>query len=266
MFRWARSAEGLIRRTLGGAEWSQLSDFVSPSFFDVMPARALLRQARELLGNASDRSGFRALVGDLGGALASRGVEVELRAGGEAAEADAHRELDEAGRRARGQRVLEIYFGQLLVHDAAVIDLRLDRFHGGDALAWHPGPYWIRWDASFLDGMRRVYAGFYRDDDALFQEGLEDLGIEAAGESFRSHFGAGDQRSVRFDPKAFQDSFHDVFVRCRDAGTSLHPNFLAIGCYLAALYDHLGALGGSYDVRDAYERVSTDAADVAGRR
>ena len=256
VFRWARSAEGLIRRTLGGAEWKQLADFVSPSFFDVMPARALLRQGRELLGNASDRSGFRDLSQEVEAALERRGVAVELHAGGEAAEPDAHRDLDDAGRRARGQRVLEIYFGQLVAHEAAVIDLRLDRFlASGEALAWHPGPYWIRWDGAFLDAMRRVYAGFYSGDEALFDAALADLGLEAAGESFRHHFGDGDQRDVRFDPKRFQASFHDVFVRCRDAGASLHPNFLALGCYLAALYDHLGALGGSYDVRGAYERV-----------
>ena len=259
VFRWARSAEGLIRRTLGGAEWKQLADFVSPSFFDVMPARALLGQARELLGNASNKPGFRSLVAEIGPELESRGVGVELRAGGEAAGTDAHHDLDEAGRRARGQRVLEIYFGQLVASDAAVIDLRLDRFvGGGDALAWHPGPYWIRWDADFLDGVRRIYEGFYGGDDAVFEAALADLHLEAAGDAFRHHFGDGDQREVRFDPKRFQSSFHDVFVRCRDAGASLHPNFLALGCYLAALYDHLGALGGSYDVRGAYERVCAD--------
>ncbi len=254
VFRWARSAEGLIRRMLGGAEWKQLADLVSPSFFEVMPARALLRQGQEILGNAKDEQGFARVVAALDATLDP--VRVESR--GEPAEPDAHRTLDDAARRARGQRVLEIYFAQLLHHEAAVIDLRVDRFLGaGDALIWRPGRYWILWDVAFLDAIRRLYRCFYSGDDAGFEAALAELDLSAAGETFRHHFGEGDQRAVRFDPKRFHASFHEVFVRCRDAGASLHPNFLGLGCYLAALYDHLGALGGSYDVRGAFERVAS---------
>ena len=222
----------------------------------MIPARTLLRQGRELLGNASDASGFRQVTAELERLFEARGIPVAVQAAADAADPDAHATLDDAVRRARGQRVLEIYFAQLDGLEATAIDLRLDRFlGGGDDLAWHPGPYWIRWDPAFLDGVRRLYAGFYSGDDERFEHALALLDLEVAGDAFREHFGDGDQRAVEFDAKRFQSSFHEVFVRCRDAGVSLHPNFLALGCTLAALYDHLGGLGGRYDVRGAYERV-----------
>ena len=71
-----------------------------------------------------------------------------------------------------------------------------------------------------------------------------------------SHFGFGedDQRAVRFRSTVFHSTFHQAFVSCRDAGVSLHRNFLALGIYLACLYDLLEALDLEFDVRDAFER------------
>lgn len=48
-----------LLRSLRGSEWSQLADHVSPSFFEVLPARTLWRQARELGGNLTDGKHFR---------------------------------------------------------------------------------------------------------------------------------------------------------------------------------------------------------------
>ena len=54
-----------------------------------------------------------------------------------------------------------------------------------------------------------------------------------------------------------QEAFHDIFVRCRDQGVSLHRNFLPLGIYLACLHDHLGTLGGGpFDVRTAFENAT----------
>jgi hypothetical protein len=92
-----------------------------------------------------------------------------------------------------------------------------------------------------------------RDD--VFDEALRRLDLDAARDVFLAHFGDGEQRSVRFRTESFHASFHEAFVRCRDAGRSLHPDFVALGIYLACLYDGLEALERPFDVRAAYEKV-----------
>ncbi len=258
MLGWLKGTPGLLLRTLKDAEWKPLLDFVTPAFFEVMPARALLGQGRELVGNARDRKRFATVRRRMQQGLDELGVPVRLGPPGAGSPPPGLGELAEPERRARGQRVLELYFAQLLAGDVAILDLRPDRFAalGEGGLAWHPGPYYVDWDPGFVDAVRRLYRGFYRDDEGSFQEALADLELQAAGDLFIRHFGEGDQRAVRFDRRTFQRSFHDIFVRCRDTGASLHPNFLALGVYLATLYDHLAELQVPLDVRAAFDRVA----------
>lgn len=248
----------MLLRSLRGTEWSQLADYVSPSFFDVLPARTLWRQLRELGANAADGRRFAAACRDAEACLADLGRPVRI--GGEApAGLPGLAELDAGERRARGQRVLEIYFAQLTGAGTALLDLRADRFAGsaGD-LHWSPRPIWIAWEAAFLESLRGLYGGFYEGDDARFRAALEALELDAAEDLFRKHFGDGDQRAVRFEAASFHATFHEVFVRCRDAGVRLHGNFLALGIYLGCLYDHLEALGVELDVRSAYLACAPD--------
>ncbi len=254
--RWLGGTPALLARTLRDAEWKPLLDFVTPAFFEVMPARALLGQGRELVGNARDRERFRAVTERSQRALDARGVAVRLEPDEDAEGPRELAEQPEAERRARGQRVLEIYFAQLLGSEVALLDLRADRFAGdGPDLAWRPGPYYVAWDGAFLDALRRLYRGFYRDDEAMLAGALATLRLEGARDVLLGHFGAGDQTTVRFDRRHFQSSFHDVFVHCKEAGIRLHANFLPLGVYLATLYDHLALLDAAFDVRAAFERA-----------
>lgn len=242
----------MLRRTLRGTEWAQLLDYVSPSFFDVLPARAIWKQLREIGGNVGNGDRVQAARQSVEAALAEIGHPV--RVGGEApAGLRALDQLDEAQRSARGQRALEIYFSQIAGDAPTLVDLRAATFAGGgDDLHWNPRPLLVEWDPAFQSALRDLYGGFYRDDDPRFRAALAELGIGAAEDVFREHFGADDQRAVRFKAAAFQATFHEVFVRCRDAGVSLHHNFLALGIYLGCLYDHLEALHLPFDVRQAY--------------
>ncbi|MDX1648321.1 MAG: hypothetical protein R3263_00575 [Myxococcota bacterium] len=248
---------GSLLRQLRGTEWSQLADYVSPAFFEVLPARALLGQVRELVGSARDRRGFAAAVGEVGAALAARDVPLEVRAewpaGARALAPDA-----EPARRALGQRVLEAYFAQLAGADRALLDLRAARFAEPDQgpPRWAPSPFWVAWDPAFLAALRDLYAGYYREDPARFDDALARLALTPARDVFLEHFGPGDQRAVRFEARHFHASFHEAFVRCRDAGTSLHPNFLPLGVMLASVCDHLETLGLAFDVRGAWEQVA----------
>ena len=163
-------------------------------------------------------------------------------------------------RQARGQRLLELYFHQLYAGEVTLLDLRPERAVAlGETLRWDPGALHVRWAADFLPAMRDLYAGFYRDDEARFQLALEALDLVAAEDVFRRQFGEGDQRAVRFEVAAFRSTFHEAFLRCKEAGQQLHGDFVALGVYLATRYLHLEALGGTFDVRDAFERGSAGA-------
>ena len=97
---------------------------------------------------------------------------------------------------------------------------------------------------------------------APIQKRLETTGIpvrivpsrsfEAPSPEVRSSLG---QRAVRFDSAIFQTTFHAVFVRCRVQGIQLHRNFLALGAYLATLYDLLEGLDQAFAVRAAFDRA-----------
>ena len=95
------------------------------------------------------------------------------------------------------------------------------------------------------------------DDDAAFRKALAALHLDAAADLFLDHFGAGEQTAVRFEMAHFTRSFHAVFVRCRERGVQLHPNFVPLGVYLAALYEHLEGLDVPLDVRAAFAAAST---------
>ncbi|MGB5694107.1 MAG: hypothetical protein WBM46_00510 [Polyangiales bacterium] len=253
----AKGALSMLRRAAKGTSWSQFLDYASPALFDVMPMRALFAQGREFISNGSDAGRFARTCDEIALLLAERGVAVQIGAPVPSDEEQRLTELPESSRRRVGQHVLEIYFGQVFAGDHAVLDLRADAFATGDAdvLLWRPRAFYVQWQPDFLDGLRALYAGFYKDDTAQFERGLAQLGLEDSGEVLLSHLGSGDQRKVRFETSAFHSSFHETFLSCRDKGVALHRNFLALGIYLVCLYEVLESLGLEFDVRDAFERI-----------
>jgi hypothetical protein len=182
------------------------------------------------------------------------------------------RELDSAPRdgagadaRAHAERIVTLYFHQLFADGPTLIDLRADVLERrGGALDWRPAAWLVRWDPAFLEGLRNIYAGFYRGDDATFRSGLSALGIASCEDLFRAHFGA-DQAHHAFRTREFVATFHQVFVRCREQHLQLHPDFLALGIYLAALYDALDPTGIEIDVRACFERAYRRAARPEAR-
>lgn len=245
-----RSFDGVF----GGDDWRPLLDFVSPTFFDVVPLRTLLAQGREVVTNAADGRRRTRVEAEVAEAIAARGLALRL---GPTAEERAEARAEAPDPTARGQRVLELYFAQLFGAGASLIDLRHGAFaEADDTTLWSPGPYFVRWEPEFLEALRTLYRGFYGDDEAAFDAGLEALDLIDSKDLFQSHFGE-DPRAVTFERAHFVETFHDVFVRCRDQGVKLHRNFLPLGIYLACLHDHLDGLGGGpFDVRDAYERAT----------
>jgi len=258
-----RAGVGLLLRWVRGTEWRWFLDFATPAFFDVMPLGALTSQVKGLVRAAADGKSFRRARTEIQDALTERGIGIRIVAEDDPAwRAASHGDparADADTRRRLGQRALELYFGQLFAGETSLLDLRAGRLVTAADVGpplWAPRSAWVRWDPGFLGSVRDLYAGFYRDDETRFAAGIAALGLEGAAPVLRDHFGAGDQRAVRFRTEDFRTSFHEVFVRCRDAGQALHPGFVPLGIALACLYDGLEALDVPLDVREAFERAS----------
>jgi len=237
------------RRLLAGSDWSHLLSVLSPSFFDVMSARELSVRAAELARNWFDREQYLSQVVAL----------IPFRA--------EPLNLIECPKAADGTALLRLFFLQIAISDVVFLDLRESRFcrcAETGKIAFHPLPLWSRWRPDFVEGIRRLYAGFYEEQPGQFEQATRELGVSAANDVFFRAFGGARKHASSYALSEFRETFHEVFVRCRDAKAALHPDFVTLGVMLATLYDHLESLGGTYDVQAAYEAVTLAVAADSG--
>jgi hypothetical protein len=166
----------------------------------------------------------------------------------------------------RAALIAELYFRQLFLDQPSLIDLRAASFTtDGKVLVWTPAPWIAHWSPDFIGPLRDIYRGFYQHDDALFRHGLTQLKLEHSEDLFREQFGAG-QDSVEFHVRAFIDVFQRVFERCKQHKTNLHPDFLPLGIYLAALYDHLQELGIAVNVAEAFAKATSGSSSTLAKQ
>lgn len=242
---------------LRGTSWSHLLDYASPALFDVIPARALLAQSRELFSNRSDSKRFSEIRERIGALLHERGIDVQVLHGPRPSGELPLTELPEQIRSDIGQRILEIFFTQLFGGQDALLDLRGEKFAAAKAgaLHWRPGALYVHWQPEFLKGLRELYIGFYLGDDTRFDAGLQQLNMAGSGSALRNLLGRDDPRNTRFDIDSFHENFHELFVSYRDRGVPLHRNFLPLGVSLMCLYSTLDSLDVALDVRAAVDRA-----------
>lgn len=255
----------MVRLAVKGTSWSHLLDYLSPALFDVMPARDLITQGRELMANRSDAGRFAETRRQVAEMLATQGIEVHLADEHDPTEETDLAHLDEDRAWEVGQCILTVYFAQIFLGERAILDLRSRSFMLSEpsALHWHPSALYIEWEPRFLDAIRDLYVGFYLEDESRFQRALQSLDMEPSADVLIDLLGRDDPRNARFESAAFHTHFHEMFISYRDRGTSLHRNFLALGVYLICLYDALERLGGSFDIRAAVEQAS--GATTVGR-
>lgn len=236
----------MLSNILRNTEWSQLSSFVSPAFFAVLPPRKLYRRARSLL-LSRDAPAYRGALAARRASLAALPLAIAV------SEAPA---VDDGLGDADAERVVTLFFHQLFSDGDTLLDLR-DRAlcARSRGLDWTPAPWVAGWDPDFSKALRDVYRGFYTDAPEMFRAGLAGLGIASCEDLFREHFGS-DQRAHVFRTREFVATFHKVFVRCREQGIELHPDFLPLGIYLACLHDALDPRGAEIDVKAAFERAT----------
>jgi hypothetical protein len=249
----------MIGKILGSGQLGKLASFVSPTFFDVMPAKALWKRSRALLAGTRDREAFRHAVAARASELDRLLPAIELSDGA----TKSHSPVCGGSAETRGALVVELYFHQLFHGQTVLLDLRGPSFTpSGDRLLWHPASWLANWSPEFIRALRDLYRGFYQHDDDRFRRGLSALSLTHSEDLFRKQFGAGQDR-VTFRTVDFVDTFHQVFQRCKQAHVALHPDFLPLGIYLAALYDHLEDLAVPVDVAGAFQRATRTSADDA---
>lgn len=225
-------------RALRGTDWEFLATFASPAFFEVVPTLGMARAFGRMVKDYADESAFSSALRKAKKSLPAASPDLS------------------SSPAAQGAAVLGTYFRQIMQNDVAVLDLRSGAFDfKSGKVKWTPKPVFYQWDASFIAGIRQMYRGFYRGDDDAFVEGLEALDLAHAQDIFRTHFGAGDQRSVEFRLEHFRKSFQAIFESCKKNKTRLHPDFFALGAFLLCLYEHLEGLGVPLDVRGAFDAV-----------
>lgn len=241
----------MIRST----NFQQFVDFASPAFFDVMPTRSLVGEAKKLVGAYRDRDGFRGAIDGRRRELNAAGIDVRLVAPDDRdipPKLDAQQLTDDE-RREIGGRILQVYFHQLLSRAPTLLDLSRQRWMTADGrLVWQPGRGHEDWDENFRTAMAEVYTSFYTGSEDDLRAALRKIDLEPTTDLFLEHFGAGDQSNVEFRVQHFTRSFHQVFVRCKEQKIRLDRGFLPLGIYLATLYQTLEALEVPMDVRGAF--------------
>ena len=237
----------MLAALLRGTDWSKIADYLSPVLFQVVPPLAMAKQVQALVTSYRDKDRFSGLVAELAPQILRLPLGIQL-----AAEVE-DGPLQSAPPLGLGERVLRLYFWQILTQPVALLDLRSKGWAElpQTVYRWQPAPLLMAWEPDFITAVRQLYRGFYHEDEATLDQGLEAIGLKPGKAALIAHFGQ-DQTQVAFDLAHFRSSFHDIFVACKNAKSRLHPNVLGLGAALACLYEHLQTLGGSFDARAAY--------------
>jgi hypothetical protein len=166
-----------------------------------------------------------------------------------------------------GEKILTLYFTQVFSPDGLFLDLRSQNFEvQGSDLRWNPNSFWTKFSDEFRQGLIKVYKGFYLDNDDIYYEGLEGIGLlkkdfspedkKELGSLFRQHFGGESEQT--FNLEKFNQSIISMSNFMLNKKVTISKDFLYLGIYLVTMYSTLEELGGTYPVKQIY-------LDVRGR-
>ena len=236
-------------------EWSTFLQLV-PAGLGLVKPRQAARQTLELVANTANTKRYISVLGSTRALLRDTRIPIVVDDRRAALHLIRAGDLKRSQRRWLGQVSLQLYFSQLLLGDTAVIDLwpsRLGIDSAGDAV-WSPRPVYLKWDPRFLRPLRDLYAGFFLEDQARFDSGVNELGLGSAGGLLLRHLGGGNQRGVRFSSSQLQSMLREISAQPPGHGAGLHRNFAGFGLYVASLHALLESLDSKFDVRGAFIR------------
>lgn len=226
---------------LTNLDFAAMFRLISPNFFKVVSPTVMFKIAGQLKNNYSDTHAWE---------------ELRLRT------LSSIQKAELATNRQPGELALQLFFYQILSQDTWILDFRAEAFNQGKdkMLSWNPKPLYYKISPGFLQGVRELYRGFYGEDDALFDSALASLGLLAAKNCLKNHFGQGDQTSVNFKLQTFQNTFTEVFSVCKREGIHLQPEFFVLGLMLLTLYQNLESRGEPQNARqcfaEAYQKAT----------
>jgi hypothetical protein len=250
----------MIIDLLKKSDWAFLLDFVSPAFFKVIPPLQLLSNATAMAKRTQDKGLYHEGLAATQQALAGHFPELEMvpgHMGPPAAMGVRIEDLSEDERRMLARGVVEIYFSQILLGQTVFLDLRLSRFsYSSGKWTWSPAPLLGVFEPVFLRSMAELYEGFYGNRPEQMRAALKQLGMDWAFDVFMEHFGEGDQTAVHFTMSHFVQTFHEIFMKCKEEKRNLKGEFVQLGVILGLMYESLERLNVPVDVRGAYARVA----------
>lgn len=236
------------------SDWSKAADFLSPAFFDVVPTLAMTRIAGLLTKNALDASYYLKVQSLWAPRLRQWQPEVEFSKSVSSAPTTI------STGSLRGATVLKLYFASLLYEGPCFLDLRCGQFAETTPshINWCPKPWIFDFSRDFRRDLINVYRGFYGNQPALFNKGLQSLGLEHSEGLFLKIFGSVKSEPMMFNLTDFRENFHQIFVACKQHKTTLHPEFLPLGLLLFSLYEHAEILGVPLNPAASWHDLSKD--------
>lgn len=249
----------MIIDLLKKSDWAFLLDFVSPAFFKVIPPLQLINNATAMAKRTQDKALYQATLAEVQRALSGHLPDIEIAPGAMGQPGVAGVRLEDLSENERGELarcIVEIYFLQILSSGTVFLDVRLSRFaRNSQGWLWTPAPLLGVFSPDFLKAMAQLYEGFYGNQPERMRAGLKQLGMDWAFDVFMAHFGEGDQTAVHFTMSHFVQTFHDVFMKCKEEKKNLKGEFVQLGVILGLMYESLERLGVPVNVRAAFANV-----------
>ncbi len=221
------------------ARWSDIRDLFSGNLLKLFPPRTMAAIIKSVVDGMNDHDLQSRVRDGISQKIESLGIDLEIDAG------SARKTISGAP---NGDDILRLYFAQIFTQDAVFLDLRSSAFEGK---TWKPGRLFVRWDPEFLSAVRGMYIAFYRGSESEFEQAVAELGLPGHADLFRAHFGD-NQEAVTFQTESFRNIFEAILTAHQK---TLPPSFGILGVYLICLYEHLERLGGTYNVRQAFDDV-----------
>lgn len=166
-----------------------------------------------------------------------------------------------------GQKLLELYFHQVIFSPVAILDLRASTIKKGeDSWYWRPQFYFYEWKPQFSKGIRELYSSLFEKDEPRSLKALHQLGLLDSSQSLSDqnefldlildYFGRGSQESVRFNLKGFQSSFAKWSEVLLKRQKKLGTDFVILGLILLGLQSSLQDLEVELNVRKSWEKIN----------
>lgn len=165
-----------------------------------------------------------------------------------------------------GEKILTLYFTQIFSSNGLFLDLRSNHFESeGPSLKWHPNGLWTKFDEKFRHGLLKVYEGFYLENDSLYFQGMEEIGLldpkfdledkKELGDLFRKQFGNALHEEMKFELEHLKNSMVSMSHFMLNKKIKISKDFLYLGIYLVTMYSILEDLGEKYPVKEIYLHV-----------